>query len=206
VKQLLREEADAPARGRSWKLPLEDRLLLVATCWRTNFTLRQLVPLFGESKSSADRVIDRLGPILALRQRERLAKDAALVVDGALVPTRDHTVAEQSKNYRHSTNHQVVIDADSRFVVVAGRPLPGNRNDCKAWVVRAMYGSRSSNSTAAPDHPGVGRSQPAITEQVPAVTPDWQGLMTVLTRSMASTDEAIDAYRVPSGKSSPSRH
>lgn len=56
-----------------------------------------------------------------------------LIVDGTLVPTRDHTVAEQSKNYRYSTNHQVVIDADTRLVVVVGRPLPGNRNDCKAW-------------------------------------------------------------------------
>lgn len=44
-----------------------------------------------------------------------------------------HTVAEQSKNYRYSTNHQVVIDADTRLVVAVGRPLPGNRNDCKAW-------------------------------------------------------------------------
>lgn len=55
-----------------------------------------------------------------------------LIVDGTLVPTRDHAVAEQSKNYRYSTNHQVVIDADTRLVVVIGRPLPGNRNDCKA--------------------------------------------------------------------------
>ncbi len=38
------------------------------------------------------------------------------------------------KNYRHSTNHQVVIDADTRPVVVVGRPLPGNRNDCRAWA------------------------------------------------------------------------
>ena len=56
-----------------------------------------------------------------------------LIVDGTLVPTRDHTIAEQSKNYRYSTNHQVVIDADTRLVVAVGRPLPGNRNDCKAW-------------------------------------------------------------------------
>lgn len=34
---------------------------------------------------------------------------------------------------RYSTNHQVVIDADTRLVVVIGQPLPGNRNDCKAW-------------------------------------------------------------------------
>ncbi|GAA3385123.1 hypothetical protein GCM10017750_62460 [Streptomyces racemochromogenes] len=45
---------------------------------------------------------------------------------------RDHTIAERSKNYRYSTNHQVVIDADTRRVVVVGRPLAGNRNDCKA--------------------------------------------------------------------------
>lgn len=52
------------------------------------------------------------------------------------MPTRDHTVAEQSKNYQYSTNHQVVVDADTRIVVVAvavGRPFTGNRNDCKAW-------------------------------------------------------------------------
>lgn len=38
-----------------------------------------------------------------------------------------------SKNYRVSTNNQVVVDADTRLVVAFGRPLPGNRNDCKAW-------------------------------------------------------------------------
>ncbi len=56
-----------------------------------------------------------------------------LIVDGTLVPTRDHTIAEQSKNYRYSTNHQVVMDADTELVVVVGQPLPGNRNDCEAW-------------------------------------------------------------------------
>jgi hypothetical protein len=46
-----------------------------------------------------------------------------LVVDGTLVPTRDHIIAAQSKNYRYSTNHQVVIDADTRLVVAVGRPF-----------------------------------------------------------------------------------
>lgn len=55
------------------------------------------------------------------------------IVDGSLVPTRDHTIAEQSKNYRYSTNHQVVIDADAPLVVAVGQPLQGNRNDGKAW-------------------------------------------------------------------------
>jgi len=50
-----------------------------------------------------------------------------------LVPTRDHSVAEQSKNYRYSTAHQVVIDADTSRVVVVGRPVPGNRHDSRGW-------------------------------------------------------------------------
>lgn len=107
-------------------------MLLAATYWRTNLTLRRLAPLFGVSKYSADRIVGHLGPLLALRPRKRIRNDTVLIVDGTLVPTRDHTVAEQSKNYRYSTNHQVVIDADSRLVVVVGRPLPGNRADCKA--------------------------------------------------------------------------
>ncbi|MEV4429758.1 transposase [Streptomyces sp. R-07] len=135
LRQLRREGADAVRRGRPWSLPLEDRVLLVTAYWRTNLTLRQLAPLFGVSKSAADRIIRHLCPLLALRPRRRFRKDTVLIVDGTLVPTRDHTMAEQSKNYRYSTNHQVVIDADTRLVVVVGRPLPGNRNDCKAWAL-----------------------------------------------------------------------
>ena len=108
-------------------------MLLVATYWRTNLTLRQIAPLFGVSKSAADRIIDHTAPLLALQPRRRFGKDTVLIVDGTLVPARDHTVAEKSKNYRYSTNHQVVIDANTRLVAV-GRPVPGNRNDSKAWA------------------------------------------------------------------------
>ncbi len=87
------------------------------------------------SKSAADRIIDDLGPSLAFQPRRRFHKGTVLIVDGTLVPTRDHTIAEQSKNYGYSTNHQVVIDADTRLVVAVGRPVTGNRNDCKAWVL-----------------------------------------------------------------------
>lgn len=134
VTAMRREGADTVRPGRPWRLPLEDRVLLVAAYWRTNLTLRQLAPLFGVSKSAADRIIDHIGPLLALRPRRRFRKDAVLIVDGTLVPTRDHTIAAQSKNYRYSTNHQVVIDAHTRLVVAVGKPVPGNRNDCKAWA------------------------------------------------------------------------
>ncbi len=103
-----------PAGVVPWSLPLEDRALLVAAYGRTNLTMRQLAPLFGVSKS------------VEARTRKRFAKDTVLIVDGTLVPTHDHTIAAQSKNYRYSTNHQVVIDADTRLVVVVGRSLAGN--------------------------------------------------------------------------------
>jgi hypothetical protein len=154
---LRREGADAIRRGRPWSLPLEDRVLLVVAYWRTNLTLRQLAPLFGVSKSAADRIIDHLGPAFALQPRKRFRKGTVLIVDGTLVPTRDHSIAEQSKNYRYSTNHQVVIDADTRLVVAVGRPLPGNRNDCKAWELsgaKAAVGRTTiiaDGATEAPD-------------------------------------------------------
>jgi hypothetical protein len=132
ITALRRERTSTVRKGRPWSLPLADRVLLVAAYWRTNLTLRQLAPLFGVSKSAADRIIDRLGPVLALQERRRFRKDTVLIVDGTLVPTRGHQVAEQSKNHCSAANHQVVIDADTRLVVAVGRPLPGNRNDCKA--------------------------------------------------------------------------
>jgi Helix-turn-helix of DDE superfamily endonuclease len=71
ITALRREGADPVRKGRPWSLPLEDRVLLVAAYWRTNLTLRQLAPLFGVSKSAADRIVDHLGPTLALQQRRR---------------------------------------------------------------------------------------------------------------------------------------
>ncbi|MGX1676382.1 transposase [Streptomyces sp. NPDC055400] len=156
-----RKVPDKPRRGRPRSLPLEDRVLLVAAYWRTNLTLCQLAPLFGVSKSAADRIIDHLGPQLALQPRQRFAKGTVLIVDGTLVPTRDHAVAEQSKNYRYSTNDQVVIDADTRRVVVIGRPVPGNRNDCKAWEQSGAKAAVGRTVTIADGgYPGTGLVMP----------------------------------------------
>jgi hypothetical protein len=91
VTALRREGADKVRRGRPWGLSLEDRTLLVAAYWRTNLTMRQLAPPFGISRSAAGRVIDDLGPKLAVQPRQRFAKGTVLVVDCTLVPTRDHT-------------------------------------------------------------------------------------------------------------------
>ncbi|WP_307660425.1 transposase [Streptomyces sp. V1I1] len=174
VTALRREGADEVRRGRPWALPLEDRVLLVAAYWHTNLTLRRLAPLFGVSKSAADRVIGQLGPMLALRPRKRFRKDTVLIVDGTLVPTRDHTVAEQSKNYRYSTNHQVVIDADTRLVVVVGRPLPGDRNNCKAWAESGAKEAVGKTTTIADGgYPGTGLVLPHRRRKGGEL-PDWK--------------------------------
>ena len=115
--------------GRQWALDLSDRVLLVAAYWRTNLTMRQIGPLFGVSHSAAHRVIDTLGPLLALAPVRRRPTDLVTIVDGTLVPTRDHRLAAPSKNYRYSTNPQVAIDANTRLVVALGDPQPGNRHD-----------------------------------------------------------------------------
>ena len=48
--------------GRQWCLPLADRVLLVATHYRTNLTMRQLAALFGITTAAVHRIIDRLSP------------------------------------------------------------------------------------------------------------------------------------------------
>ncbi|MFC7940228.1 transposase [Streptomyces sp. NPDC057387] len=172
---LRRDGADAVHRGRPWSLPLEDRVLLVTAYWRTNLTLRQLAPLFGVSKSTAGRVINHLGPLLALRPRKRFAKNTVLIVDGTLVPTRDHTIAERSKNYRYSTNHQVVIDAVTRLIVVVGRPLAGNRNDCKAWEESGAKAAVGNTLTIADGgYPGTGLVIPHRRERGQTELPAWK--------------------------------
>ncbi len=97
-----------------------------------------------------------------------------LIVDGTLVPTRDHTIAEQSKNYRYSTNHQVVIDADTRLVVVVGRTLPGNRNDCRAWEESGAKAAVGKTATIADDcYPGTGLVRPHRRRKGEEL-PDWK--------------------------------
>ncbi|MFD5971483.1 transposase [Streptomyces sp. NPDC060311] len=169
------KEAACARKGRPWGLPLENRVLLVIADWRTNLTLRQLAPLFGISKSSAARIVDHLGPAPALRQRQRFRKDAVLIVDGTLVPTHDHSIAERSKNYRYSTNHQVVIDADTRLAVAVGRPLPGNRNDCKAWELSGAKAAVGRTTVIADGgYRGTGLVIPHRRERGQVELPAWK--------------------------------
>lgn len=83
--------------------------------------------------------------------------------------------AERSKNYRYSTDHQVFIDADTRRVVVVGRPLAGNRNDCRAWEesgAKAAVGKTLVIDDGG--YPGTGLVIPHRRERGQTELPDWK--------------------------------
>lgn len=120
-----------------------------------NLTLRQVALLFGVSKSAAGRVVDHLGLLLALSSvTRRHSPNTVLIVDGTLVLSHDRSVSASSKNYRYSTNLQVVTE----LVVAVGRPLPGNRHDCCAYA-EAGIDCRCAEA-AVGGYPGTGLIMP----------------------------------------------
>ncbi|WP_181794251.1 transposase family protein [Streptomyces sp. WELS2] len=135
LKAVRERDGNGALRGRPWSLPLDGRVPMVAVHYRTNLSMRQLGPLFGVSSSRACRVIQRLGPLLALEPASCTAETAnrLCIVDGTLVPVRDRNVGSSSRNYRFSANVQVVVDADTRLAIAAARPLPGPTADAHAW-------------------------------------------------------------------------
>lgn len=77
-------------------------------------------------------------------------------------------------NYRYSTNHQVVIDADSRLVVAVGRPLPGNRHDSRAWAESGAKAAVGNTTTIADGgYPGTGLVMPHRRRPGEEL-PDWK--------------------------------
>ena len=131
-------------RGRPWGLSFPDRVLLVATYLRTNLTTRQLGVLFSVSQSQIERVIQDITPVLSsLLGPPPTDRRELWVVDGTLIPTRDHTRTALCKNYRRSVNVQVVCRRRDRRVVFVGAAWPGNRNDSvvfRATVPAAVAG------------------------------------------------------------------
>ncbi|EID52827.1 hypothetical protein SacxiDRAFT_0552 [Saccharomonospora xinjiangensis XJ-54] len=118
--------------GRQWRLDLADRVLLVANYWRTNLTMRQLGPLFGVSHSAAHRVIDTIGPLLALALvRKRRIDAIAIVRDLGAGPGSPAGRAVEELPVLGDV--QVAIDADTRLVIATGDAHPGNRNDCTVY-------------------------------------------------------------------------
>src|SRR5215467_12861751 len=110
VDALLQRIAREPCRGRPWSCSLRRRILITCVALRTNLTVRELAAIFQVSKSTAHRIVSTLTPRLAALSGEVVIdRRAAWVLDGTLVPTRDHVRAARSKNYRWSCNAQLLV-------------------------------------------------------------------------------------------------
>jgi len=118
-------------RGRPWSCSRRRRVLIACVALRTNLTMRELAASFAISKSAVHRIVATLVPQLASLANEDTASDRrwSWVVDGTLIPTRDHARAARSKNYRWSCNAQLLIRRCDLRIVATAAGGPGNRND-----------------------------------------------------------------------------
>jgi hypothetical protein len=128
--RLIEHVGSAPRRGRPWSCSLRRRLQITCAALRTNLTFRELAAVFGISKSTAHRIVTAMTPRLAaLAATAKHDRRWSWVLDGTLIPTRDHARAARSKNYRWSCNAQVLIRRHDLRVIATSGGGPGNRND-----------------------------------------------------------------------------
>ncbi len=120
-----------PRRGRPWAHSLERRVVIACALLRTNLTVRELASLFGVSRSQAHRIVADITARIAALLAETVDLDRrwSWVVDGSLVPTRDHSVAAKSKNDRWSCNAQILVRRIDLHVIAVDGGGGGNRND-----------------------------------------------------------------------------
>jgi len=117
--------------------------------------------------------------------------DQVTIVDGTLIPTRDHTLAAPSKNYRYSTNLQGAIDANTRLVVALGDPQPGNRNDTIVYRASGTNAKLAGRATMA-DGAYRGNPDVIIPYRKPddgSALPQWQEDLNVVHRSVRARVE-----------------
>ena len=105
------------------------RILVTCAALRTNLTLRELTAVFDLSKSAVHRIVAATTRMLAAIEQRLGSRRWSWVVDGTLIPTRDHRTAARSKNYRWSCNAQILIRRHDLRVVATVAGTPGNRND-----------------------------------------------------------------------------
>jgi hypothetical protein len=120
-----------PRCGRPWSRPLRQHVLIACAALRTNLTTRELRACLGTSRSTAHRIVSTLTPQLAALAASNPLRDRreSWVVEGTLIPTRDHSRAAKSKNYRWSCNAQILIRRRDRRIVATTAGGPGNRNE-----------------------------------------------------------------------------
>ena len=130
LEHIMRHFGRERRRGRPWSRSLKYRVLITCAALRTNLTIRELAAVFQISKSCVHRLVAAITPQLAAfachAPRDRRF---SWIVDGTLIPTRDHARAARSKNYRWSCNAQVLVRRRDLRIVGTAAGGAGNRND-----------------------------------------------------------------------------
>jgi hypothetical protein len=118
-------------RGRPWSCSRARRVLIACAALRTNLTFRELAASFGVSRSSAHRIVATMTRQIAALAPAQAPIDRrdAWVLDGTLIPSRDHRRAARSKNYRWSCNAQILARRRDLYIIATTAGGPGNRND-----------------------------------------------------------------------------
>lgn len=131
IATLVRRLRSPIARGRPWALSLQRRVEIACASLRTNLTIRELAAVFSLSRAQAHRIVSDIVARLATMVASPTLTDRrwSWVLDGTLIPTRDHATAAKSKNYRWSCNAQVLIRRRDLSVIAVAGGGPGNRND-----------------------------------------------------------------------------
>jgi len=131
IATLVRRLRMPARRGRPWALSVEHRGVIACASLRTNPTLRERAAVFEVSRSQVHRIVLDLIPRIAALSEHAAAPDRrwSWIVDGTLIPTRDHTAAAKSKNHRWSCNAQVLIRRRDTHIIAVDGGGPGNRND-----------------------------------------------------------------------------
>ena len=131
LQAVLHQLPAEPRRGRPWSSSRRRRVLITCVALRTNLTMRELAASFAISKSTAHRIVTTITPRLAALFGQTRPRDRreSWVVDGTLIPTRDHRCAARSKNYRWSCNDQILARRRDLRIVATAAGGPGNRND-----------------------------------------------------------------------------
>jgi len=82
------------------------------------------------SKSAVHRIVATMTPALAALDRAPPTdRRESWIVDGTLIPTRDHECAARSKNYRWSCNAQVLVRKRDLRIIATSAGGAGHRND-----------------------------------------------------------------------------
>ena len=140
-------------KGRQWSLPLADRVLLVATYNRTNLTMRQLAPLFGIKTAAVHRIIDRLGPFLALAPaRRKYGPDTVLIVDG----TRAHPADRHHQQEREQFDSSCETEHHNHAGAASPPTTEARKRQQRALAVNCPLSTHgvSTRQRAAAGQPG----------------------------------------------------